>query len=141
MEKTMKLKIWITVLMLAAAACTLVGKSIMSFSGGISLTYDYIDALFPTAETSFRSTTTVYAWLLLAGGVLAGAFVWLRRAWTALVACALCASSLIWHIATSIINGYSILEINGAWEFAMLALPLVAAVLCVILFRAARETK
>ena len=139
MQKTTKLKIWITILMLAAAACTLVGKSIMSFSGGISLSYNYIDALFPNAKTSFRSTTTVYAWLLLAGGVLACVFVWLRGAWTAIVACVLCAGSLVWHIVTSIINGYSVFEINGIWEFFMLALPLIGAILCVLLFRAARE--
>lgn len=137
MKKSSKIRIAITALMLAAAACVLVGKSIL-YGPGFSLSYPYIDALFPGPDTSFMPTTTVYVWLLLASGVAASALSWVPAAWAALAACCVCASSLVYHGVRSIQNGYSVFQIDGVWEFLMLALPLAAAILCIALFRAKR---
>ena len=137
MKKSIKFRIAITALMLAAAACVLVGKSIL-YGPGFSLSYSYIDALFPGQGTSFKPTTTVYVWLLLTSGVATVVLAWGQAAWAAPAACCVCASSLVYHVVRSVQNGYSVFQIDGMWEFFMLALPLAAAIFCVALFRAKR---
>lgn len=137
MKKTMGLRIAIALLLLGGAACVLVGKSVI-YGPGFSLSYPYIDALFPKADSAFRRSTTVYVWLLLAGGVAGAALVWLKSAWSSLAVCAISLSSLVYHVIRGVQNGYSPFQIDGLWEGLMLALPLVAAVLCVVLFRARR---
>ena len=110
----------------------------MSFSG-ITLSFPYIEALFPIEGTSFRNTTVVYVWLVLVGGVVASALVWLRGTRAALVAGAVCLSSILCHVVASIINEYSVFAIDGIWAFLMLALPLASTVLCIVLYRAVKD--
>ena len=83
MKKTNKLCIFVTALSLAAILCVLLGKSVISGSG-FTLSYSYIDALFPSADSSFRPSTIIYAWILVGGSILASVLIWLRRAWSAL---------------------------------------------------------
>ncbi|MEA5015061.1 MAG: hypothetical protein VB099_10920 [Candidatus Limiplasma sp.] len=137
MKKSSKIRVAITALMLASAACVLLGKSIL-YGPGFSLSYPYIDALFPGQGTSFKPTTTVYVWLLLVSGVAASALAWVPAVWAAPTACCVCASSLVYHVVRSVQNGYSVLQIDGMWEFFMLALPLAAVILCVALFQVKR---
>lgn len=138
MKKMIKLRLTIALLMLAAAACVLLGKTTIG-GPGFSLTYNYIDALFPTPDSSWRENAIVYAWILFASGIAAAGLVWIKGAWAALVTCAVCVSSLVYHVIRSVENKYGVFQIDGVWEFFMLALPLVAAILCVALFKAIRD--
>jgi len=138
MKKTNKLCILVTALSFAAILCVLLGKSIISGSG-FTLSYPFIDALFPSADSSFRPSTIIYVWMLVGGSVVASALIWLRRAWSALAGCVVSLSSLAYHVVRSVQNGYSVFQIDGVWEFFMLALPLAAAVACIALFRAIKE--
>ncbi|MDI9521023.1 MAG: hypothetical protein QM308_07740 [Bacillota bacterium] len=134
MNTSKKLRITITLLSLAAVLCVLLGKSII-YVPGFTLSYSFIDALFPPADTSFLPSTTIYVWILVIGSLITCVLVWLRHAWAALAGCAASLSSLVYHVIRSIQNGYSVFQIDGIWEFFMLALPLVSAVLCIVLYR------
>ncbi|MBR2571709.1 MAG: hypothetical protein IKE30_06220 [Clostridia bacterium] len=140
MQKALKLRAAIAVMMLAAAACVLLGKSVI-YGPGFTLSYPYIGALFPAADSGFRATTTIYVWILLAGGVAAAVVVWLKPAWAALAAFAICLSSLVYHVIRSVQGGFSVFQIDGVWEFFMLALPLVSAVLCIVLYRTIKQER
>ena len=134
MNTSKKLRITITLLSLAAVLCVLLGKSII-YVPGFTLSYSFIDALFPPADTSFLPSTTIYVWILVIGSLITCVLIWLRHAWAALAGCAASLSSLVYHVIRSIQNGYSVFQIDGIWEFFMLALPLVSVVLCIALYR------
>lgn len=129
-----KNRVIITLLMLASAALVFVGKSII-YGPGFSISYSYIGALFPDADTSFRWTTTVYCWLLLVCGVLASIFAWLKPKWAAVLTLILCLCPVIWHVIASIINHYGVFDLSGIWDWLMLLLPLIAALFSIALIR------
>lgn len=78
MNTSKKLRITITLLSLAAVLCVLLGKSII-YVPGFTLSYSFIDALFPPADTSFLPSTTIYVWILVIGSLITCVLVWLRR--------------------------------------------------------------
>lgn len=137
MKSTTKLRITVTLLLLASIVCVLTGKSIV-YAPGFTLSSDYIDALFPAADSSFRLNFTIYLWFLMAGGVIAAAIVWIPKAWAALAACGVCLVSPVYHVIRSIQNDYGVLQFDGMCDFFLLALPLTAVIFCLVLFRAQR---
>jgi hypothetical protein len=139
-KKSSKLCILITALSLAAIPCVLLGESVL-YGFGFTLSYPYIDALFPSADTSFRLSFTIYLWMLVGGSVLTSALVWIRRSWAALAGCVVSLSSLVCHVVRSVLDGYSVFQIDDVWRFFMLALPLAAAIACIILFLAIRQER
>jgi len=137
METSKKLRIAVTVLMLAAALCVLVGKSVTYFSG-FSLSTNYIGALFPTEDSSVRHNFTVYVWMVLTSGVAAAALVWIRKPWAALVTGLVCLSSPVYHVIRSMENEYGVFQFDGIWDFLMVTLPVASVILCLALFRSVR---
>ena len=138
MKTSRKLRVTITLLSLAAVLCVLFGKSII-YGPGFTLSYSYIDALFPPADSSFLPSTLIYVWILVIGSLITCVLIWLRHAWAALAGCAASLSSLVYHVIRSIQNGYSVFQIDGIWEFFMLTLPLVSAALCIVLYRTVKD--
>ena len=133
MKGSIKLCIAITLVMLTAMVCVLVGINELNVGFGL-ITHKYIDALFPTADTSFRPTTTIYLWVLLASGALAILLAWVRKPVTALAAVLACLASPIYHVVRSIQNEYSPFMLDGMWDVLMILLPLAGAALCAILY-------
>ena len=119
-----KYRVMITLLMLASAALVFVGKSII-YGPGFTISYNYIDALLPSADSSWRWTARVFVWILLVSGVLASVVVWLKPRWAPVLTLVLCLCPVIWHIVASIINHYGVFDLSGIWEVLMLLLPLV----------------
>lgn len=129
MKKSNRLRISITLLMLAAAACVLVGKSVVH-GPGFTLSYNYIDSLFPAADSAWKRTAVSYSWSLLTSGIIASVLVWVRKTWMVPITAFVCLSSTINHVIRCALEHYSVFQIDGVWEFFMLVLPLASMALC-----------
>ena len=133
-----KYSIAITLLTLAAVVVVFVGKTYLNLYG-ILLTNDFITALFPNGETSWRWTFVVFLWLSLGCGVLASVFAWIKAKWASVLTLILCLCPIVWHVISSIINHYSVFDLSGIWEVLLLLLPLIAAVFSILLIKARGE--
>ena len=135
-----KYSVLITLLMLISAALVFVGKSIV-YGPGFTISYNYIGALIPSADTAFRWTTTVAMWILLVSGVLASILCWIKSKGTAVLTLILCLCPVIWHVIASAINHYNVFDLSGIWDWLMLLLPFFAALLSIGLIRAVDEER
>jgi hypothetical protein len=132
MNNRNKLKIVISALLVIGALLVLFGKTVIK-GPGFTLTYKFIDALNPASEAGFRTSTTVYCWILLAGGIIGAVLVWLKPVWAKLITCVIGFIPPIFHIINNLRLGYGPFSFDGVCEFFMFFCPLAAAVLTIIL--------
>ncbi len=134
MKKTNQIRLWITVLMLAAVAFVFFGKSVLNTGLGIVIEYKYINAFLQNeAGSAFRSETVLWVRVLAVTGIAAALLIWVRKKRAAVITLVLCLSSVIIRIYGNIKNGYGIFPSDDPAAMAMTALPFIAAGMCLYL--------
>ena len=136
MKKSADICIWVTLLMLAAAALVIFGKSVLSLGMGAALKFKYINALLPAkGKSSFNQETVLWVRVLFCTGILAALLIWVRKTWSTVLTMLLCLSSVIIRMYGNARHGYGLFTFNETTGTLMMVLPFLAAGLCLFLLR------
>ena len=136
MKKSTDICIWVTLLMLAAAALVIFGKSVLSLGMGAALKFKYINALLPAkGKSSFNQETVLWVRVLFCTGILAALLIWVRKTWSTVLTMLLCLSSVIIRMYGNARHGYGLFTFNETTGTLMMVLPFLAAGLCLFLLR------
>ena len=138
MKKSTQACLFVTALMLTAAALVVFGKSVLNTGMGIVLEYSYFDALKGTS--SFYPETVLWLQVLFVTGILAAGLIWVRKPWTTIVTMILCLSSVIIRMYGNAKHGYGLFTFDEIAGMLMMLLPFLAAGLCIWMLRLPQES-
>ena len=133
--------ICVTIMMLAAAALVVFGKSVLNTGMGFIIEHRYADALLPKeGGTSFYPETVLWLRVLFVTGILAALLVWVRKTWSTVVTLILCLSSVIIRMYGNAKHGYGLFTFDETAGLLMMLLPFLSAGVCLFMLRQPSES-
>jgi len=133
------MKFKIAVLLMAVVMALLIVFGTFSLSGpGFSVGYSYFD-VFKNTDNSYKAEGV---WRLrLAGGVmvLAMIFVWFKASFASLAGGIVTGGFFVYDTIRRLASGYDFVE--GTADFFIYILPVIACILCLLLFRKTKRTQ